>query len=65
MKYLTLLLFLAFGLTSVQAQPRFLPTECKKNLDNKIKDWKYAEIQETITYYHRQEKFPFEPNFVE
>ncbi len=63
-KTLLLLLLLYVGFTSIQAQSIRLPNECKKNLNKNFKGWKLSQVPKDVSKYHKEKKFPFEPNLI-
>jgi hypothetical protein len=64
MKKVLFLLFLCAGYSTVQAQFIKLPNECEKILNKSFKGWKLAQIPNEVSEYHKEKKFPFEPNFI-
>jgi hypothetical protein len=65
MKKLLLLLFLLCVAAAFnKAQSIKLPNECRKILNKNFRGWKFAQVPREVNAYHKERKFPFEPNFV-
>ena len=59
-----LLLFMCVGFASLHAQTIQLPNACKKILDKNFRGWKLGKIPKEVSAYHKERKFPFEPNLI-
>jgi len=64
MKKILFLLFLCVGCSIVQAQSIKLPNGCEKILNVNFKGWKLAQVPNDVSEYHKEKKFPFEPNLI-
>lgn len=47
-----------------QAQTIRLPKTCRQILNKKFSGWKFADVPKDIKDYHKERKFPFEPNLI-
>ncbi len=63
-KSLFLLFLLCGGVAFSQAQSIKLPDDCKKILNKNFRGWKFAQVPKEVSQYHKERKFPFEPNLV-
>ena len=59
-----LLLFMCVGFAPLYAQSIQLPNACKKILDKNFRGWKLGKVPKEVSAYHKERKFPFEPNLI-
>lgn len=61
---LSLLFLLCVGVTFSQAQSIRLPNDCRKILNKSFPAWKFAQVPEAVSQYHKENKSPFKPYLV-